>query len=256
MKSISSTSSISLHFILAVLGFSLCLSAFGQGPDYVSLNGEPRDEYRKELKELTLKNHRPLRSYSRSREYILQEIHLQKDQRGYFVKDVYCNRDFRSNVGPNRMPDHRKINIEHTWPQSRFSRRANSRYQKADLHHLYPSESDTNNARASHYFSDVADNYGGHNCAASKLGYNPRSGRTAFEPPQQHKGNVARALFYFSIRYDIPISEYEEFFLRIWNYADPVDEAELRRNDLIEKIQGNRNPFIDEPELVELLDSF
>lgn len=39
-----------------------------------------------------------------------------------------------------------------------------------------------------------------------------------------------------------------------WHQADPVDQNELNRNDIIcEQFQGNRNPFIDFPVLVELL---
>ena len=35
-----------------------------------------------------------------------------------------------------------------------------------------------------------------------------------------------------------------------WHLADPVDAAELARNDVIESFQGNRNPFVDHPEWV------
>ena len=38
-----------------------------------------------------------------------------------------------------------------------------------------------------------------------------------------------------------------------WCESDPVDTWEMRRNDLIESIQGNRNVFIDYPELAEYI---
>ena len=47
-----------------------------------------------------------------------------------------------------------------------------------------------------------------------------------------------------------------EATLRRWNKLDPVDQAELERNDAIEKIQGNRNPFIDHPEYVDQISNF
>ena len=75
-------------------------------------------------------------------------------------------------------------------------------------------------------------------------------------PPAEHKGNVARALFYFAICYNLSISETEEFYLRQWHLFDPVDAEEIERNDQIEELQGNRNPFIDNPELVSSIRNF
>ena len=42
-------------------------------------------------------------------------------------------------------------------------------------------------------------------------------------------------------------------YLKAWNEEDPVDLEELERNDSIMKLQGNRNPFIDFPELINRL---
>ena len=75
-------------------------------------------------------------------------------------------------------------------------------------------------------------------------------------PPIEHRGNVARALFYFSVRYGMSISAVEESSLRSWHMEDPVDEAELERHEQIFSIQRVRNPFIDFPELVEDIDNF
>ena len=70
-----------------------------------------------------------------------------------------------------------------------------------------------------------------------------------FEPMDVHKGNVARSILYFSIRYKMPIDNLQETFLKFWNLLDPVDAAEKARHEGIAKVQGNRNPFIDRPEL-------
>jgi endonuclease I len=77
-----------------------------------------------------------------------------------------------------------------------------------------------------------------------------------FEPPTVHKGRVARALFYFSVRYDIPLDPEEEAYLKKWNAEQPVDQEEITRNEEIYKAQGNRNPFIDYPELASLIADF
>ncbi|PIQ99386.1 MAG: hypothetical protein COV66_12485 [Nitrospinae bacterium CG11_big_fil_rev_8_21_14_0_20_45_15] len=70
------------------------------------------------------------------------------------------------------------------------------------------------------------------------------------------RGDLARAYFYTSIQYRIPISAELENNLRTWHYQDPPDAWEEKRNTLIETVQGNRNPFIDHPELAERVTDF
>lgn len=202
------------------------------------------------------KNHHPLTSYTEARKHLFGKIHLGKDKDGYFVKDVYCGKVIRSNVGQMRIPNHNVINCEHTWPQSRFSNQAPKNIQKADLHHLYPTDSRANSTRGNHNFGELAYGESLSNCEISRRGDIAGSGNTGFEPPKEHKGNVARALFYFSIRYKIAIPDYEEMYLRQWNYEDPVDEEEMNRNNIVESVQGNRNPFIDDPTLMEMITDF
>ncbi|MBV2167604.1 MAG: endonuclease [Bdellovibrio sp.] len=147
------------------------------------------------------------------------------------------------------VPSPKLMNVEHTWPQSEGA----NGDAKSDLHHLFATTSSTNSMRSSLPFCDVqivkweADQ--------SKRGYNEYS-EHCFEPPQNHKGNVARALFYFAIRYDKSIDEHQEKVLRRWHVMDSVDQDELDRNHLIEKYQNNLNPFIEHPELVEQIDNF
>jgi len=73
---------------------------------------------------------------------------------------------------------------------------------------------------------------------------------------QEIRGNASRAYLYMSFQYKIPLAEKLENSLRSWHFEDPPDEWEDKRNDLIEVIQGNRNPFIDRPELVERVANF
>jgi deoxyribonuclease-1 len=153
------------------------------------------------------------------------------------------------------MPDGSVINIEHTWPQSKFPKRK-SKVQKSDLHHLFPTDTAINNDRANHTFFNLVNSSPITDCPTSKLGYNRTLRQMSFEPPTEHKGNVARALFYFAIRYKGRINDVEEAVLRLWNILDPVDEQELRRNDLIESKQGNRNLFIDNPALADSILNF
>ena len=70
------------------------------------------------------------------------------------------------------------------------------------------------------------------------------------------RGDASRAYLYMSFQYKNPLGESLENLLRKWHFEDLPDEWEEKRNDLIEIIQGNRNPFIDQPELVERVANF
>ena len=63
-------------------------------------------------------------------------------------------------------------------------------------------------------------------------------------------------MFYFSVHYQLPIEASQEATLRAWDKLDPIDELERERNDKIEKIQGNRNPFVDYPNLADQVKDF
>lgn len=200
--------------------------------------------------------------YDGARVYLLGNYYIVKhDDGSYGVRDVYCDkektkRDFPGKgPAPGTIPDNNVINIEHTWPQSKFSGRYNKGLQKADLHHLFPTDSHINSIRGNYQFGEVAQDTKTIECPVSRFG-SASDGRTVFEPPANHKGNVARALFYFSIRYDLPITPNEEASLKQWMKLDPVDEDEIRRNEEIFKAQGNRNPFIDFPDLAERISDF
>lgn len=194
-------------------------------------------------------------SYKEARQYLFGHLHLERDSRGsYFLKDQYCQNTLtsRHGVGPMKIPNSRHVNCEHTWPQSRFNRRFSAELQKTDLHHLFPVDNSANSSRSNLPFGD-AQNTSSQLCDASNRGPALNSGVLSFEPPEQHKGNVARAHFYFALRYEVSIPDYEMEYLKIWNRLDPVDLAERRRNDQIYEIQGNRNPFIDDEALVEFI---
>ncbi len=185
--------------------------------------------------------------YNLAKKYLFGTLHLKQNPTGYYIQDVYCKKEFTKGVGPGNVPDQNAVNCEHTWPQSKFTSGFPNETQKSDLHHLYPTDSKANSTRGNFDFADVSQNENlGADCHTSKSGPSVTTGgKNFFEPPSDHKGNVARALFYFSIRYKIAINEAEEEFLRRWDEMDPVDADEIERNNQIQKIQGNRNPFID-----------
>ena len=158
------------------------------------------------------------------------------------------------------------INAEHTVPQSWFNSRDPMR---SDIHHLFPTHMDANAARGSDPFGEIDDAatqswFGVEGMQFKKLATIPSSNRDAyaedtgseFEPPEAHEGNVARAVFYFYTMYpegarsidDIAADGVGQLFT--WHLQDLPDSKEIERNDRIESVQGNRNPYVDRPELV------
>ncbi len=156
------------------------------------------------------------------------------------VECVYTGRKGRY----NSLPDDRDMNCEHTWPQSHGA----VGIAKSDLHHLFPTDSEANSIRGSLPFGSVNNaewTEGGSKCDGE-----------VFEVRPEHRGNAARAKFYFAVRYGKSIESDEEATLREWHKQDPVDDAERHRNDLIENLQHNRNPFVDHPEFVDRISDF
>ncbi|MCP3065030.1 endonuclease [Myxococcus sp. K38C18041901] len=148
-----------------------------------------------------------------------------------------------------KIPNNTVMNVEHTWPQSKGATGA----AKSDLHHLFPTDSKANSRRSSFPFGEVVNVKWSHNGA--KLGTDSK-GNTVFEPPDSHKGNVARAMFYFSSTYNKPIPNDEEAALKAWNKLDAVDAAEIERNRRVSNIQGNSNAFIDNASLADRIKDF
>lgn len=200
--------------------------------------------------------------YNAARRILFGELHLISGPNGYSIRDVYCQqtvtrKDFRGQPpGPGQIPDPTVLNAEHTWPQSRFTSRYDKGMQKSDLHILYPVISHANSSRGNDEFGDVVTKVSSP-CAPSERGYiSTGTNKIYFEVPDDHKGNVARAIFYFSTRYGTKIAIDEENSLRTWHRNDPPDAHELQRNEGIFAKQKVRNPFIDHPELVELISDF
>lgn len=169
------------------------------------------------------------------------------------IECVYTGRRIVTQSIPNVYIDH--FNTEHTWPQETFD---SQEPMRSDLFNLYPTDEYANAKRANYPFGNVSSNIMWGN-GGSILGQNSL-GQTVFEPRNQHKGNVARSIFYFIIRYEKNFGSYldtiQEKVLRSWNLIDPVDERESRRNDSIAYYQGKRNPFIDHPEFIERIWKF
>lgn len=226
-------------------------------------------DLRSDLKKQVTSSHHPI-SYGKAQIELLGNVALIRLNDGsYAIDEVYCSTPYGqahlgNSVGPGKEPSAMLINVEHTVAQSWFKSRSYFNIGRADLHHLYPTDSRANSMRGNFMFGEVGKVKNAPKCfdedeneiaTESKLGSGAGSA-LVFEPPTKHKGNIARAIFYFAVRYDFPVPSALEATLRRWNKLDPVDQAELQRNDAIEKVQGNRNPFIDHPEYADQISKF
>lgn len=206
--------------------------------------------------------HTPI-SYNDARTFVLGFLDLRQVDGKYALKDVYCQEIFTEDAfpkgkgpGPGLIPDHLVFSIEHTWPQSRFSEKFPNSMQKSDLLALFGVSQKANNSRGNIQFADVEIDQDPI-CPPVRRGWvRGNIKEVFFEPPDDHKGNVARAIFYFSVRYQLPVSEIEEESLKRWHHLDPIDTEEEDRHEEIFKVQKVRNPFIDHPELVDLISDF
>ncbi len=156
-------------------------------------------------------------------------------------------------------------NREHLWPKSHGDFGI-SNGPGTDLHALRPADPSVNTSRGHKDF----DNGGTPHHEATGC----YSTAHTWEPRDAVKGDIARAIFYMSTRYEGYSGEVDLVIMDTttgtssngfgylgvlstlveWNAADPVDDAEAERNEIIYSLyQYNRNPFVDHPEFVDAI---
>ena len=156
-------------------------------------------------------------------------------------------------------------NREHTVPQSWFNK---AEPLKSDIVHVVPTDGKVNGMRSDWPFGDVATvSYASAN-NYSKLGSCKSAGYTGkvFEPNDEIKGDIARIYFYMATCYqsqcgswggDIFTStgmvKWELDVMMAWSKLDPVDDVEKARNNAVQQVQNNRNPFVDYPGLEDYI---
>ena len=150
-------------------------------------------------------------------------------------------------------------NREHVWPKSLGG--YNTSGPGADLHHIRPTDDKVNSDRGNLRYGNVnggSASYGNQAASGVLGGYKG----SYFEPLDNAKGDVARICLYMYVRYggdsSYTCGSITTVFQSIdvlleWCALDPVDTWEMGRNEVVEEIQGNRNVFIDYPELAWLL---
>ncbi|MCP3867379.1 MAG: endonuclease I [Gammaproteobacteria bacterium] len=168
---------------------------------------------------------------------------------------LYCGKSFGRRKS-------RSINIEHVYPMS-WAMRAqgcssrdqcrstNRRFNRieSDMHNLYPSRKDINRLRGSFAFDTVRNE----RREFGKCDFELDRQKRRVEPRPAARGNIARAMLYMMDTYDLKIFRRQGRLLLDWHRDDPPDAEERRRNNIISSIQGNRNRFIDDPDLAKKL---
>lgn len=165
-----------------------------------------------------------------------------------------------------------RMQREHAVPKSWWKRGGDVEYTPAysDMWNLYPSDASANQAKSNYPFGETRstkfDN-GVTKVGAPKAGFGGGAS-TVFEPADEYKGDFARAIFYMATVYDDLTWVYDYMFvsntfptllpwatnmLLQWSRMDPVSQKEIDRNDYVEQYQGNRNPFVDFPNLAEYI---
>ncbi len=138
-------------------------------------------------------------------------------------------------------------NREHVFARSLANPNLGSSGPGADAHNLRPCDAQRNSSRSNRKFADGSGNSG-----ITSQGH--------WYPGDEWKGDVARMMMYMYLRYNnqtLPSNigvgatvagdpNMIQLFLE-WNAEDPVSALEMQRNPVLENLQGNRNPFIDNP---------
>ena len=176
-----------------------------------------------------------------------------------------------------------RFNREHTMPKSWFGG-INSLPMATDAFIVMPTDKKINSLRSSYCYGIVGTNTITYatNITTCKLGNNVTpncpTGMTVFEPANEFKGDFARNYFYMATCYENLIASWQNIdangakfldgtnttcyqswalnMLYQWHLADPVSQKEIDRNNAIyynSNGQGNRNPFIDHPEWVQMI---
>ena len=216
---------------------------------YANLTAQTSSQLFTSLRKLMTDTHDYIASYANCRDYAVKTDCENNDGRIVMIYTSYSGTkgEYASGQGWNR---------EHVWPQSLGG--GNTSGGGADLHHIRPSEAKTNSTRGNLKYGYVTGGSSATGNLSGDLG-GYRSG-AYYEPLDNVKGDVARIILYVYVRWGSAwgADSVTEVFQSVdvlleWCALDPVDTWEMGRNEVVEKIQGNRNVFIDYPELAWLI---
>jgi endonuclease I len=203
-----------------------------------------------------------------------------------YVWEIYsnCNFTFGTVANGGQQDDGtlgtiecQRFNKEHTFPKSWFGGQIYPMYSDAMI--VMPSDKKDNGMRGNLVYANVnpavTNSIGNGWRIGSCVTPNYPYALQVFEPADQFKGDFARNYFYMATCYENQIANwqnldpngntvldgtsdkvFEQWYLEMlysWHVADPVSAKEIDRNNAVYAAQGNRNPFIDHPEYVQII---
>lgn len=184
------------------------------------------------------------------------------------LRDLWADPDdagrIRLTYSSASVPAFATWNREHLWPRSRGNVEQ-AGPDDSDLFHVVPTDVDVNEERGNRIFDWSATGDPSYRIPAHPLAPQVSADSNSWQPAPAERGDIARAMFYMAVRYngsepattDLELVAYPPSgpqmgnlnALLQWHFEDPPDEAERARNDRIyTTYQGNRNPFIDDPD--------
>ena len=219
----------------------VCLSLEGTGAESYYTGGYTFDNLaaktpsglKSSLHDLMTNTHKKITSYADCRDYVFR-VDCERNDTTHATTLYTSYSMTQSDWSPSWA-----CNREHVWPQSLGGN--NTSGGGADLHHIRPAEAGVNSSRGNKPYGE-----------STSKGF--------YEPADHVKGDVARIILYVYVRWDAAwgATDVTEVFesvdiLLAWCEMDPVDTWEMGRNEVVQSIQGNRNTFIDYPELAWIM---
>ena len=208
-------------------------------------------------------------SFSKSKKILLKKIYFDKqitfycknpyeviDKKAYVVQDEQFYTPRRAYYKSGRENTRAKrVEWEHVMPAYNFARHLSCwkeggrkacrkdktfKTMESDMHNLVPAIGEVNGDRSNYKYGADKPKIGQYGNCNVQVDFK----RKRAYVDDSIKGDIARAYFYMSEKYDIRLSKSERKMLEVWNKMDPVDKWEKIKNKRIEKIQGNGNRFI------------
>ena len=185
-----------------------------------------------------------------------------RDERGYFIDRYSAEKEWVKSTSQGVMGA--GMNIEHSFPKSWWGGAKSQAYK--DLYNLMPCESRINSTKSNYPMGTVVNGDRGNGW--TKVGKG-NDGNWYWEPANPWKGDFARGYMYMATTYQnynwsgdkahqilqqgaYPTLQPWAYQLFIqWAKGDMPDALEIKRNEDVYKIQGNRNPYVDFPNLME-----